>query len=91
MAIIVLPDLLASHTGGQACIDAIGRTVQELLFNLTNRYPLLQNYVLSTDHQLNDFMAYYLNDSQDVRTLSGMDTPVAPGDTLTLVPAMAGG
>ena len=53
-------------------------------------YPALGAQLLADDGDLNRFVNAFLNDT-DVRHLEALDTPVADGDTLVLLPAMAGG
>ena len=66
------------------------RTVGEALTSLVTRHPALREQLLTDEGELNRFVNVYVN-GQDVRYLSGLDTPVAPADEVRLLPAMAGG
>src|SRR4029453_15453599 len=71
--------------------EASGETVRDLLADLAERYPGLGRQVLEDGTgEIAPFVNVYLN-SEDVRTLQGLDTPVEAGSTLILLPAMAGG
>ena len=84
-----IPPTLRSETEGAREVEAEGRTVRELLDHLTNRFPALRGQLLADD-ELAPFVNVYVG-QEDVRTLDGLDTPVAAGSTVILLPAMAGG
>jgi cysteine synthase B len=85
-----IPPTLRQEVGGAREIDAAGDTVREVLDDLAERYPALGRQVLDDGNGLASFVNVYLN-SEDVRTLDGLDTPVQAGSTVILLPAMAGG
>jgi [CysO sulfur-carrier protein]-thiocarboxylate-dependent cysteine synthase len=85
-----IPPTLRGEVGGAREIDAAGDTVREVLDDLAERYPALGRQVLDDGDGLASFVNVYLN-SEDVRTLDGLDTPVQAGSTVILLPAMAGG
>ncbi len=64
--------------------------LRELLENLGNQYPELREQVLDEDGQLHRFVNIYVND-EDVRYLDGLETKVAEGDVVAILPAVAGG
>jgi molybdopterin converting factor small subunit len=66
-----------------------GNTLEEVLSELYQRYPALKEQI-QPEQELSRFINVYIND-QDVRYLQGLATPVGPSDTVTLLPAMAGG
>ena len=70
-------------------LNASGSTVRELLEDLASRIPALGSRVYGNG-EIQPFVNVYV-DGEDVRTQDGLDTPVAPGATLILLPAMAGG
>jgi molybdopterin converting factor small subunit len=84
-----IPPVLRAEAGGSREVEASGSTVHELLENLRATLPQLGDKVYDGE-QIAPFVNVYL-DGEDVRTLSGVDTPVAEGATLILLPAMAGG
>lgn len=91
MAVIILPDMLVKHTNSQTELNVTGKTVVEVLQQLAADYPTLRPYLFNEQGDLNPFMAYYLNQTQNIRDASGIDTPLDTHDSLSLVPAMAGG
>lgn len=90
MATIRIPPVLRPSVGGERQVNAEGSTVQEVLDNLVAAHGELQTQLFGADGELNRFVNVYLND-EDVRVLGGLDTTVADGDTLQILPAMAGG
>ncbi|MGH3112562.1 MAG: ubiquitin-like small modifier protein 1, partial [Gaiellaceae bacterium] len=85
-----IPPTLRGEVGGAREIEAAGDTVREVLDDLAERYPALGRQVLADGNGLASFVNVYLN-SEDVRTLDGLETPVRAGSTVILLPAMAGG
>jgi cysteine synthase B len=76
--------------GGVREVEATGETVRDVLDDLADRYPALGSQVLEGGNGLAPFVNVYVN-SEDVRTLQGLDTPLSAGSTVILLPAMAGG
>jgi len=74
---------------GQRSVQGEGSTVSELLDDLDSHYPGFKD-LLVTDGQLHRFVNIYLND-EDIRFLDKRDTTVKEGDTLAILPALAGG
>ena len=90
MAIEVrIPTILRSYTGGEKAVEGTAGTLGELLADLDSRHPGLRDRLVE-DGGLRRFVNVYLND-EDVRFLGGLETPVAEGDTVTVLPAVAGG
>jgi sulfur-carrier protein len=91
MAVTVkLPTILRKHAGGEAKIEAEGATLRELLGNLESSYPGITKNVLADDGGLHRFINVYVND-EDVRYLGSLETELNEGDTVSLLPAVAGG
>jgi molybdopterin converting factor small subunit len=84
-----IPPTLRNEVGGERQVEASGDTVRELLHDLSERFPALGAQILD-DGDLAAFVNVYLG-GEDVRTLDGLDTAVTDGQTLILLPAMAGG
>ena len=80
---------LQKLVGGQSSVQGEGSTVSELLDNVDSCYPGFKG-LLVTDGQLHRFVNIYLND-EDIRFLDKLDTPLKEGDTLSILPALAGG
>jgi sulfur-carrier protein len=90
MASIRIPKVLQSHTGGEAEVEASGSNVGEVLRSLTAAHPGTEEQLFGPDGDLNRYVNVYLND-EDVRVLDGLETAVSDGDTVVILPAMAGG
>ena len=91
MAVTVrLPTLLRPHAGGASAVDAEGATVGEVFSELASRYPGLGEQLVDADGSLHKFVNVYCNDD-DIRYLDQLDTKVADGDTISILPAVAGG
>ena len=87
---IRIPPTLRTATGGAKTVEVPGGTVREVVAGLVAAHPGLEAQLLAPDGELNRFVNAFLNDT-DVRHLQSLDTPVGEGDTLVLLPAMAGG
>jgi len=87
---VKLPTILRKHAGGEARVDAQGDTVRELLSNLEGSYPGITKNVLTPDGGLHRFINVYVND-EDVRYLGSLETELKDGDTISILPAVAGG
>ncbi len=90
MATVRIPPVLRPKTGGQAEVEAGGSDVGEVLRSLTGEYPDTREQLFGEDGELNRYVNVYLND-EDVRVLQGLETSVKDGDTVVILPAMAGG
>ncbi|CAB4932570.1 unannotated protein [freshwater metagenome] len=90
MATIRIPPVLRPSVGGEREVSAAGDTVGDVLRNLSEAHPDTATQLFSADGELNRYVNVYLND-EDVRVLDGLDTVVGDGDTLVILPAMAGG
>ncbi len=89
MTTVRIPPVLREETGGSRSVEVSGSTVSEALADLFIKHPALRDRV-TTDGQLSEFINVYVND-RDVRYREGLETPVGAGDTIILLPAMAGG
>jgi MoaD family protein len=85
-----IPTVLRSATGGAATISATGSTIGEILAQLATDHPGVKPQLFNEDGTLHKFLNVYVNDD-DVRYLGGLQAPVADGDEVTLLPAVAGG
>ena len=90
MSQVRIPPVLRASSGGQKLIDVDGATVGEALTALVAAYPDLGPRLLDEQGGINRFVNVFVNET-DVRHLQDLATPLAPGDTVLLLPAMAGG
>jgi adenylyltransferase/sulfurtransferase len=87
---ILVPTPLRQYAGKQSAIDVQAATVGEALNALTSSYPDLRKHLYSDEGKLRAFVNLYLND-EDIRYLQQDQTAVKEGDTLSIVPSIAGG
>ena len=87
---IRLPTILRQHAGGQATVQAQGGTLGEIFDDLVRQFPNLAGKVVTEDGALHKFVNVYVNDD-DVRYLDKLDTKVGGDDTISILPAVAGG
>jgi sulfur-carrier protein len=87
---IRIPTILRPDAGGLATVEANGTTLGELFDDLISRFPTLKDKVITEDGQLHRFVNVYVNDD-DVRYLDKLDTLVTEADTVSILPAVAGG
>ncbi|MEA2550878.1 MAG: sulfur-carrier protein [Actinomycetota bacterium] len=91
MAVTVkLPTILRKHAGNEAKVSAEGTTLSAVLKDLEANYPGITKNVISEDGGLHRFINVYVND-EDVRYLGSLETAIADGDTVSILPAVAGG
>ncbi|MDP8971069.1 MAG: MoaD/ThiS family protein [Actinomycetota bacterium] len=91
MAIEVrVPTIMRKHTGGAQKVSGAGATVREVVDDLETRHAGLRDALVGDDGRLHRFVNVYVND-EDVRFLGGMETPLSDGDTVSILPAVAGG
>jgi molybdopterin synthase sulfur carrier subunit len=89
-ATVKIPPVLRTHTGGESTVSADGTTVGDVLESRVASHPDTRGQLFSADGDLNRYVNVYLND-EDVRVLDGLETAVDDGDTVVILPAMAGG
>ncbi len=87
---IHIPTPLRPFTDKKESVEVSGGTVGELLADLTKKYEGLRRHLYADDGRLRNFVNVYLND-EDIRYLQKEKTPVKPGDSLSIVPSVAGG
>ncbi|MDR2367895.1 MAG: MoaD/ThiS family protein [Deltaproteobacteria bacterium] len=85
-----IPTALRGFTDGLNQVELEGATVRELLKSLTQTYPDLTTHLYDDEGTLRSFVNVFV-DNVNVKSLNGQDTEVKPGQTVTLVPAIAGG
>jgi molybdopterin synthase sulfur carrier subunit len=86
---VSIPTILRTHTGGEKRVTAAGDTVGAVISDLESNYSGITERLMD-DGKLNRFVNIYVND-EDVRFSGGLDTAVTDGDSVTILPAVAGG
>jgi molybdopterin synthase sulfur carrier subunit len=85
-----LPTVLRQYAGGQATVKAQGETVRQALEDLVLQFPQLNGQVITEDGELHKFVNVYVGDD-DIRYLDKLDTKLTGDETITILPAVAGG
>ena len=87
---IRVPTTLRTLTAGDSEVEVDPGTVQSVLAALEDKHPGFAERLLDDDGSLRRFVNVFVDDD-DVRFMNGLDTPVPDGETLSIVPAVAGG
>ncbi|MGC9945472.1 MAG: molybdopterin-synthase adenylyltransferase MoeB [Bryobacteraceae bacterium] len=90
MAKVLIPTPLRQYAGKQDSVELSGSTVGEVLTALTTQHPDLRRQLFNDEGKMRSFVNVYLND-EDIRYLQKDATPVKDGDTVSIVPSIAGG
>jgi molybdopterin/thiamine biosynthesis adenylyltransferase/rhodanese-related sulfurtransferase/molybdopterin converting factor small subunit len=90
MAKVLIPTPLRQYAGKQDSVELNGSTVGEVLSALTTQHPDLRRQLYNDEGKLRSFVNVYLND-EDIRYMEKDATPVKDGDTVSIVPSIAGG
>jgi molybdopterin synthase sulfur carrier subunit len=85
-----LPNMLRPQAGGQATVKAEGATLREVLDDLARQYPGLRPSLFTAEGDMHRHLNVFVNDD-DARYLGRLDAKVGADDTVTLMPAVAGG
>jgi MoaD family protein len=88
-ASVSIPAILRSHTRGEKSVTASGDTLQAVIDDLESNYAGISEKLVENG-ELRRFVNIYVND-EDVRFSGGLDTAISAGDTVTILPAVAGG
>lgn len=87
---VIIPTPLRPYAGKQESVDLQAATVAEALSALTTRFAELKKHLYADDGRLRSFVNVYVND-EDIRYLQKDQTRVGEGDTISIVPSIAGG
>ena len=90
MTPILIPTPLRAYTGKRDTVQVAGATIGEALAALTTEFGDLRQHLFNTEGKLRSFVNIYVND-EDIRYLQKEATPLKPGDTVSIVPSVAGG
>jgi sulfur-carrier protein len=87
---VKIPTILRTYTSGAKSVPADGATLDALLDDLDSRYAGLKGRLVTDDGSLHRFVNIYVND-EDVRFTGSLETALSDGDSVTILPAVAGG
>ncbi|HXQ26097.1 MAG TPA: ubiquitin-like small modifier protein 1 [Candidatus Acidoferrales bacterium] len=87
---VIIPTPLRAYADKQASVEVQAKTVAEALLALTSKHTELKKHLYSDDGRLRSFVNVYVND-EDIRYLQKDQTSVREGDTISIVPSIAGG
>lgn len=91
MAITVrIPTALRRVTQGQGEVTVEASTIGELIDALEREFPGMKDRLVDENGEIRKFVNFFVND-EDIRFLQGKDTPIKDGDTVAIIPAIAGG
>ncbi|TFG64239.1 MAG: MoaD/ThiS family protein [Nitrospirales bacterium] len=85
-----IPTPLRTMTGGKSEVELTGNTVSEIIDNLGSAHPGIKERVYDEQGEIRRFINIYVNE-EDIRFLTGKDTPLKDGDEVSIIPAIAGG
>jgi sulfur-carrier protein len=87
---VKIPTVLRNYTGGERAVTGDGSCLADLLADLDKRHPGLRGRLVTNDGRLRGFINIYINDD-DIRGRQVLDSRLADGDVVTIIPAVAGG
>jgi adenylyltransferase/sulfurtransferase len=87
---VMIPTPLRPHAGGRAAAEFPAKTVAEALGQLTTEFAELRRHLFTEDGKLRSFVNVYVN-GEDIRYLAQENTPTRDGDTVNIIPSIAGG
>jgi sulfur-carrier protein len=91
MAIEVkIPTILRTYTGGEKAVEGKGATLSALIDDLDTSHNGIKGRLITDEGGLHRFVNIYVND-EDVRFTGSLDTELKDGDSVTILPAVAGG
>jgi molybdopterin converting factor small subunit len=90
--VVSIPTILRTHTGGEKWVNAAGDTLGAIIADLESNYSGISERLVDPANpgKLHRFVNIYVND-EDVRFSGGLETAIAEGDSVTILPAVAGG
>ncbi|MBN1453866.1 MAG: MoaD/ThiS family protein [Anaerolineales bacterium] len=90
MTTLKIPTPLRYYTAGQAEVAVSGSTVAAAMRDLVEQYPTLEQHLYNGKGEMRAFVNLFLGEN-NVKDLQGLETPLSEGDTLRLIPSIAGG
>ena len=89
-ATVKIPTPLRKLTNNETSVDAIGKTIEQIVESLDSAYPGMRERLIDDNGDLRHFVNIYLN-GEDIRYIDGLKSTVSDNDELSIVPAVAGG
>ena len=90
MITVRIPTPLRPMTGGKGEVEGAGDSISTLIENLNGAHPGLKDRICDEQGEVRRFINIYVNE-EDIRFLTGKETPLKDGDEVSIVPAIAGG
>lgn len=87
---IIIPGALRQYTNNRDSLESAGKTIEEVLSDLTTQYPQLKKHLFRDDGRLRNFVNIYINED-DIRSLEQEKTVLKEGDVISIIPSVAGG
>jgi len=87
---VLIPTPLRPHAGGKAAAEFPAKTVADALGQLTTEFTELKKHLYTDEGKLRSFVNVYVN-GEDIRYLAQEETPTEDGDTINIIPSIAGG
>ncbi len=85
-----IPTPLRPMTGGKNEVEVAGNTIAEIIDNLGSAHPGIKERLYDEQGEVRRFINIYVNE-EDIRFLTGKETPLKDGDEVSIIPAIAGG
>lgn len=85
-----IPTPLRPMTGGKNEVEIAGNSVAEIIDNLSSAHPGIKERICDEQGEVRRFINIYVNE-EDIRFLTGKETPLKDGDEMSIIPAIAGG
>ncbi|MDR2860229.1 MAG: MoaD/ThiS family protein [Elusimicrobiota bacterium] len=90
MAVILIPTALRGFTDRQSKVEAEGKIVREIIKNFADKFPDIKTHLYDEKGELRSFINIFIGE-KNIKNLKGLDSEVLQDDTLSIVPAIAGG
>ena len=90
MITVRIPTPLRPMTGGKGEIEGVGDSIGELIEHLNGAHPGFKDRICDEQGEVRRFINIYVNE-EDIRFLTGKETPIKDGDEVSIIPAIAGG
>ena len=90
MPVLRIPTPLRAYTNGKADVTVNGVFISETLTDLTSQYPALKPHLFTDGGELRPFVNLFIGEN-NIKDLQGVNTPVADGEKILLIPSIAGG